>query len=113
MDLELAKQKDSEFSTLTYCCTDLTYKDHLNCSNFIYIRVHDQVRFCCDTESSEPAKFLSHAKSGPYNTVEFMLKPQNSTSPPKTILTMQMRRGAMSAVGSKRKRPNIMDEIDH
>jgi hypothetical protein len=112
MHLELAKEKDSEFSTFTYCCTDFIYKDHLNSSHFIYIRVHDQVRFCCDTESSEPAKFLSHAKPGPYNTLEFMLKPQNSTSSPKTILTMQMRRGAMSNVGSKRKRPNILDTPD-
>lgn len=112
MNLELAKEKDSEFSTFTYCCTDFIYKDHLNSSHFIYIRVHDQVRFCCDTESSEPAKFLSHAKPGPYNTLEFMLKPQNSTSSPKTILTMQMRRGAMSNVGSKRKRPNILDTPD-
>jgi hypothetical protein len=72
--------------------------------------VHDQVKFCCDTESSEPAKFLSHAKPGPYNTLEIMSKPQNSTAPPKTILTMQLRRGAMSTVGSKRKRPNILIE---
>jgi len=110
MQLELAKAKDSEFSTFTYCCTDSVYKDHLNCSHHIYIRVHDQVKFCCDTESSEPAKFLSHAKPGPYNTLEIMSKPQNSTAPPKTILTMQLRRGAMSTVGSKRKRPNILIE---
>jgi len=109
MQLELAKEKDSEFSTFTYSCTDIIYKDHLNCSNHIYIRVHDQVKFCCDTESSEPAKFLSHAKSGPYNTLDILLKPQSSTSPPKKILTLQMRRGAMSSVGSKRKRPNILD----
>lgn len=112
MQLELAKEKDTEFSTFTYCCNDVIYKDHLNCSNQIYIRVHDQVKFCCDTESSEPAKFLSHAKSGPYNTLDILLKPQSSTSSPKKILTFQMRRGAMSSVGSKRKRPNIMDVAD-
>lgn len=112
MQLELAKEKDSEFSTFTYSCTDIIYKDHMNCSNHIYIRVHDQVKFCCDTESSEPAKFLSHAKSGPYNTLDILLKPQSSTSPPKKILTLQMRRGAMSSVGSKRKRPNILDVAD-
>jgi hypothetical protein len=113
MHLEVGRAHDSPncpFGKLTYTCTDFVYKDHASVMHHIYIRVHDQVKFCCDTESSEPAKFLSHAKPGPYNTLEIMSKPQNSTAPPKTILTMQLRRGAMSTVGSKRKRPNILIE---
>lgn len=113
MKLELAKAKDSEFGTFTYCCTDIIYKDHLNCAHHIYICIHEEVQVCRDTDlSCEPAKFISHAKPGQYNQLDIMLKPQNNTSPPKTILSLQMRRGAMSNVGSKRKRPNILDVAD-
>ena len=113
MKLELAKAKDSEFGTFTYCCTDFIYKDHLNCAHHIYICIHEEVQVCCDTDlSGEPAKFISHAKPGQYNQLDITLKPQNNASPPKTILSLQMRRGAMSNVGSKRKRPNILDVGD-
>ena len=109
MQLEMARDKDSHFSTLTYTCTDIIYKDHLSCPHHIYIRMHEEVKVCSDPElSCEPAKFISHSKPGPYNTLDVMLKPQNSTAPPQKILSLQMRRGAMSAVGSKRKRPNIL-----
>ena len=117
MQLELAKEKDSEFSTFTYCCTDVVYKDHLNCSNHIYVRIHEKVllhdspKFVCTT-TDPAAKFISHARPGPCNAVDIMLKQQSSASPPKTILTLQMRRGAMSSVGSKRKRPNILEVMD-
>jgi hypothetical protein len=82
-------------------------QDEMRC-----FRHNFQVKFCLDTESSEPAKFLSHTKSGPYNKLDILLKPQINTSPPKKIITLQMRRRTMSSVGSKRKRSNILDVAD-
>jgi hypothetical protein len=113
--LELDKPKDSHFSTLTYTCTDVIYKDHVNCPHHIYIRMHEEVQLCSDPDlSGEPAKFIAHAKPGSYNTLEILMKPQSapSTVSPQKILSLQMRRGAMSNVGSKRKRPNILDAPD-
>jgi hypothetical protein len=43
--------------------------------------------------------------------VHIMLKQQGSALPAQKILSLQMRRGAMSSVGSKRKRPNLLQDI--
>jgi hypothetical protein len=114
MHLEVAKGQDGAGSTLTYTCTDFVYKDHESILHHIYIRVHEFVDF-----NSEPAsltesapKFLAHSKSGAFNRVEILLRPPNTAGPMKPVASLQMRRGAMSTLGSKRKRPNISTDFD-
>ena len=111
MQLELTKEKGCPYSTLTYSCTDIIYKDHVNATHQVYIRLHEEVLSHPEFEMTS-SKFIAHGKSGPHNRVDILLKPHSSTAPPKSILSLQMRRGAMSNVGSKRKRPNIMDGTD-
>jgi hypothetical protein len=111
MQLELAKVKDSEFSTFTYSCKDIIYRDHANNAYHIYICIHDEVQVSSDKDlpcESTP-KIISHNRSGAYNKVDIMLKQHNSTAPPTELLSLQMRRGSMSMLGSKRKRPNLID----
>jgi hypothetical protein len=116
MQLELAKGSDSSFCTLTYSCTDYIYKDHADTAHHVYIRIHEEVHvhnspnFLHKLESAP--KFISHEKSGPCNTVDILLKPQSGSAPAQQILSLQMRRGAMSSVGSKRKRPNLLQDIE-
>jgi hypothetical protein len=76
--------------------------------------VHEFVDFNSEASSSSEAapKFLAHAKAGAFNRVEILLRQHNTTGPLKPVATLQMRRGAMSACGSKRKRPNILTELD-
>jgi hypothetical protein len=114
MHLELAKEKDSAFSTFTYTCTDVIYKDHANTAHHIYVRIHDEVHLSNgpDTQCGSAPKFISHDRPGPCNAVDIMLKPQNGSAPAKKILSLQMRRGAMSSVCSKRKRPNLLEDMD-
>jgi hypothetical protein len=114
MHLEIARPHDIPFSTLTYTSTDNVYKDHAGIVNHIHIRVHEFVDF-----NSEPAsltesapKFLAHSKSGSFNRVEILLRQTNTAGPLKPVASLQMRRGAMSTLGSKRKRPNILIELD-
>jgi hypothetical protein len=114
MQLEIARPHDIPFCTLTYTSTDNVYKDHAGIVNHIYIRVHEFVDF-----NSEPAsltesapKFLAHSKSGAFNRVEILLRPPNTAGPMKPVASLQMRRGAMSTLGSKRKRPNISTDFD-
>jgi hypothetical protein len=99
---------------LTYTCTDLAYKDHESITHHIYIRVHEEVEVPSEAypPSDSAPKFLAHAKSGAFNRVEILLRQHNTPGPLKPVATLQMRRGAMSAVGSKRKRPNILTEPD-
>jgi hypothetical protein len=114
MHLELAKEKDSAFSTFTYTCTDVIYKDHANTAHHIYVRIHDEVHLSNgpETQCGSAPKFISHDRPGPCNAVDIMLKPQNGSAPAKKILSLQMRRGAMSSVCSKRKRPNLLEDMD-
>lgn len=114
MQLELAKEKDSAFSTFTYTCTDVIYKDHANTAHNIYVRIHDEVHLSHgpDNFGASAPKFISHERPGPCNAVDIMLKPHNSHAPAKKILSLQMRRGAMSSLCSKRKRPNLLEDID-
>ena len=112
MQLELAKERDCEVSTFTYTCTDVIYKDHANTAHHIYIRIHEVVNadYLPGLESTceSTPKFISHERRGPYNKVSIMLKQHNSSAPPTELLSLQMRRGSMSMVGSKRKRPNLL-----
>jgi len=113
MHLEIARPHDIPFSTLTYTSTDYVYKDHAGILNHIYVRVHEFVDYyseACSSSESAP-KFLAHEKSGSFNRVEILLRQHNTTGPLKPVACLQMRRGAMSAVGSKRKRPNILIDI--
>ena len=114
MHLTVAKAEDSPGNTLTYTCTDLAYKDHESITHHIYIRVHEEVEVPSEAypPSDSAPKFLAHAKSGAFNRVEILLRQHNTPGPLKPVATLQMRRGAMSAVGSKRKRPNILTEPD-
>ena len=110
MHLEIARPHDIPFCTLTYTSTDYVYKDHAGIVNHIHIRVHEFVDVNSEpsalTESAP--KFLAHAKSGAFNRVEILLRQHNTAGPLKLVASLQMRRGAMSTLGSKRKRPNIM-----
>jgi hypothetical protein len=114
MQLELAKEKDSAFSTFTYTCTDTVYTDHANTAHHVYVRIHEEVHVGHgpDTPCGCAPKFIAHERPGPCNAVDIMLKPQNSAAPAKKVISLQMRRGAMSSVGSKRKRPNLLQDID-
>lgn len=113
MKLELAKELGSKFSTLMYTCTDLVYKDHANVAHHIHICIHEEVLMPPpEVACTSAPKFISHAKCGPYNRVDIMLQPHNSPTPPVTIASLQMRRGMMSSVGSKRKRPNLFDDTE-
>lgn len=108
--LEIARAHDSQFSTLTYTCTDNVYKDHAGIMNHIYIRVHEAVEVnsnACSSRESAP-KFIAHARSGSFNRVDILLRQHNTQDPLQLIASLQMRRGAMSTLGSKRKRPNIV-----
>jgi hypothetical protein len=112
MHLEVAKACDSVFNTLTYTCTDYVYKDHASVMHHIYICVYEEVEVVsegCSSSESAP-KFLAHAKSGAFNRVEILLRQHNTQGPLKPVASLQMRRGAMSTLGSKRKRPNILVE---
>jgi len=117
MHLEVARAHDSPkcpFGKLTYTCTDYVYKDHASLMHHIYIRVHEEVEVSsegCSSSESAP-KFLAHAKSGAFNRVEILLRQHNTEGPLKLVASLQMRRGAMSTLGSKRKRPNILVELD-
>jgi hypothetical protein len=117
MQLELAKVKDSEFSTFTYTCKDIIYRDHAGNANHIYICIHEVVTadYLPGLESmcESTPKFISHERHGPFNKVGIMLKQHNSTTPPTELLSLQMRRGGTSMLGSKRKRPNLFDVSDH
>ena len=112
MRLELAKEAGSKFSTLMYTCTDIIYKDHANVEHRIYICIHEEVQTSPEVAGTSAAKFISHDKCGPYNRVDIRLQPTDSTSPPTTIASLQMRRGTMSSVGSKRKRPNLFQDAE-
>jgi hypothetical protein len=117
MQLEFARAYDSPLCTsckLTYTCTDFVYKDHESIMHHIHIRVHEEVEVPSEPypPSDSAPKFLAHARSGAFNRVEILLRQHNTTGPLKPVATLQMRRGAMSAVGSKRKRPNILIELD-
>ena len=107
VQLEMAKENGQV--TLMYTCTDFIYKDHANTSHSIYIKIHEEQRLP-DPESPREAasKVISHERAGEYNQLSIMLKQNNSTAPPKELLSLQMRRGCMSMLGSKRKRPNLL-----
>lgn len=110
MQLEVSRAQDNTYSTLTYTCTDNVYKDHAGIMNDIYIRVHEEVEVdteACSSEESAP-KFIAHAKSGSFNRVDVLLRQHNTEGPLQLVASLQMRRGAMSTLGSKRKRPNIV-----
>ena len=113
MQLELAKVKDSEFSTFTYSCTDVTYRDHANNAHHIYIRIDEDVNDAGDEDATcnFTPKIISHESAGKYNALTIMLKQHNSPAPPKELLSLQMRRGCMSMLGSKRKRPNLLLDL--
>ena len=114
MHLQVARAQGSAFSKLAYTCTDNVYKDHAGIMHDIYICVHEEVEVASEASaSSESApKFIAHAKSGAFNRVEIMLRQHNSSSAPTSVVSLQMRRGAMSTLGSKRKRPNILTQLD-
>ena len=107
MQLVLVKDKDSEFSTFTYTCTDVVYKDHANTAHHIYVRIHEEVHNP-GGDDEFTSKTISHGRSGPCNKIHILLKPNNSPAPPTELLALQMRRGSMSMLGSKRKRPNLL-----
>jgi hypothetical protein len=115
MQLEVGRAHDSPncpYGKLTYTCTDFVYKDHASVMHHIYICVYEEVEVIsegCSSSESAP-KFLAHAKSGAYNRVEILLRQHNTQGPLKPVASLQMRRGAMSTLGSKRKRPNILIE---
>jgi hypothetical protein len=112
MQLELSRAHDSVFSTLAYTCTDHVYKDHAGVTHAIHICVHEEVEVASEPETSESLpKFIAHAKSGAFNRVDIKLRAHNSTGAAKTVASLQMRRGAMNMLGSKRKRPNILFEL--
>ena len=113
MHLEVAKGQDSPGSTLTYTCTDHVYKDHASIVHHIYVRVHEEVEVPSEPypPSESAPKFLAHARSGSFNRVEILLRQHNTAGPLKPVATLQMRRGAMSTLGSKRKRPNILPDF--
>ena len=113
MQLELSKDKDSEFSTFTYSSTDIIYRDHANNAHHIYIRIHEEVHSFsgADAASDFAPTTVAHERSGEYNAVSIVLKQQNSSAPPKELLVMQLRRGCMSMLGSKRKRPNLLLDV--
>jgi hypothetical protein len=117
MQLELAKVKNSECSTFTYSCKDIVYRDHAGNANHIYICIDEVLSadYLPGLESmcESTPKIISHERRGPYNKVGIMLKPHNSTTPPTELLSLQMRRGGTSMLGSKRKRPNLFDVSDH
>jgi hypothetical protein len=116
MQLELAKVKNSECSTFTYSCKDIVYRDHAGNANHIYICIDEVLSadYLPGLESmcESTPKFISHERRGPYNKVGIMLKQHKSTDPPTELLSLQMRRGGMSMLGSKRKRPNLFDVSD-
>jgi len=114
MEFQLTRNKDSRYSALTYSCSDITYKDHENIAHQIYICIQEEVHVLTDTDLSMESspKFISHKFPGAHNIVDVILKRQNSSAPPKTILSLQMRRGAMSNIGSKRKRPDLFLSVD-
>ena len=96
-----------------HSCTDHVYKDHANIMHHIYICVHEEVEVTSEYEPSDSApKFLAHAKPGAFNRVEILIQQHNYSGPPKCVASLQMRRGAMSTLGSKRKRPNILAELE-
>jgi hypothetical protein len=113
MHLEVTKGQDGPGSTLTYTCTDHVYKDHASIMHHIYIRVHEDVEVPSEPypPSESAPKFLAHARSGAFNRVEILLRQHNTQGPLKPVATLQMRRGAMSTLGSKRKRPNILPDF--
>ena len=113
MHLEVARAHDSPYSTLTYSCTDHVYKDHDSLAHHIYIRVHEEVEVPSEPypPSDSAPKFLAHARPGAFNRVDILIQQHNYSGPPKSVASLQMRRGAMNAVGSKRKRPNIVAEL--
>ena len=108
-NVQLEMSKANGHVTLMYTCTDFIYKDHENTSHNIYIEIHEE-QGLPDPESPLEAasKVISHERSGEYNPLALMLKQNNSTAPPKELLSLQMRRGCMSMLGSKRKRPNLL-----
>ncbi len=110
MQFELAKEAGSKFSTLMYTNTDVVYRDHANIEHQIHICIHEEVQTAPEVAGTSAPKFISHDKCGPYNRVDIRLQPHNCKSPPATIASLQMRRGNMSSVGSKRKRPNLFEE---
>ena len=114
MEFQLTRNKESRYSALMYSCRDITYKDHENIAHQIYISIQEEIHVLADNDVSVESspKFISHKFPGAHNIIDVILKRQNSSATPKTILSLQMRRGAMSHVGSKRKRPDLFMHVD-
>ncbi len=116
MQLEFARVENNSYSTLTYTCKDYLYKDHAGIVHHVYMCVHEEVEVPSEPypPSDSSPKFLAHARSGSFNRVEIFLRQHigDTRGPVKPVATLQMRRGAMSTLGSKRKRPNILIDLD-